>query len=328
MYIVTGGAGFIGSNIVRALNERGVADILVVDDLSDGMKCLNLVGCRIADYLDKAELPERLATGSLSPVDAILHQGACSDTMELDGRYMMRNNYEYSKALLHFCLDRGVPLLYASSASVYGAGRVFSEESCNEAPLNVYGYSKYLFDDYVRRVTASARTQVAGFRYFNVYGPGEAHKGRMASVAFHFINQLRSSGKVRLFRGSGGYADGEQRRDFVTVEDVAAVNLYVLDHPHIGGIFNVGTGRAGSFNEVAEAAINAWRNSLGESELTLEDMIAAGLIEYIPFPEGLEARYQSYTQADIAALRAAGYDQPFQPVSEGVRRYADALLSG
>ena len=327
MYIVTGGAGFIGSNIVRALNRRGIDEILVVDDLTDGAKCLNLVECRIADYLDKGQLLTLLDQDALGPVAAVVHQGACSDTMELDGAYMMRNNFQYSKALLHHCLDRRVPLLYASSASVYGAGQVFDEAGRNEAPLNVYGYSKHLFDEYVRRVASSAQSQVVGLRYFNVYGPGEAHKGRMASVAYHFANQLVEAGRVRLFRGSGGYPDGEQRRDFVAVEDVAAVNLFFLDHPQISGIFNVGTGEAGSFNEVAMAAVNAWRRTRGEGDLTLAQMVDQGLIEYIEFPPGLEARYQSFTQADTAALRGAGCALPFRSVAEGVASYVATLLA-
>ena len=230
--VVTGAAGFIGSNLVRALNERGVTNILAVDNLSRADKFANLVGCELADYLDKRDFIDRIDAGEFDgALDAVLHQGACSDTMETDGRYMMENNYRYSLDLLDFCLAEEIPYLYASSAAVYGGGRVFRESPECEAPLNVYGYSKYLFDQVVRRRLPDASSQVAGFRYFNVYGPNEAHKGRMASVAWHFFNQYRGEGKVRLFEGSGGYADGEQRRDFVSVEDVVKVNLHFLERP-------------------------------------------------------------------------------------------------
>ena len=314
MIIVTGGAGFIGSNLVKALNGRGETDILVVDNLANGVKFANLVDCEIADYLDKEDFLARLQSGRGFDrgVRAVFHEGACSDTTEWDGRYMMRNNYEFSKVLLHFCLEHEIPCLYASSASVYGAGRVFQEERRFEAPLNLYGYSKFLFDQYVRRLLPRARSQVAGFRYFNVYGPREAHKGAMASVAFHFRNQLREGGRVRLFEGSDGYADGEQRRDFVYVGDAVDVNLWFLDHSDRSGIFNVGTGRSQTFNDVAHAVIA--RHGGGE-------------IDYIPFPDKLRGRYQSFTEADIGALRAAGYERPFRTVEEGVQEYMEWLDS-
>ena len=323
--IVTGAAGFIGANLVKALNARGETDIVAVDNLQRADKCVNLADCEIADYLDKREFLERIAGGRFDArVSAVLHQGACSDTMETDGRYMMDNNYRYSLALLDWCQARGAPFIYASSASVYGAGSVFREARENERPLNVYGYSKFLFDQVVRRRLGSMKSQVAGFRYFNVYGPREAHKGRMASVAFHFFNQYRAEGRVRLFEGSAGYGPGEQVRDFVSVEDVVKVNLHFLDHPQVSGIYNVGTGRAQSFNDVACATINAVRKAKGESPLTLEQLRAAGAIEYIPFPAQLVGKYQSYTEADMSALRAAGYADPFLTVEEGVARYVAA----
>jgi ADP-L-glycero-D-manno-heptose 6-epimerase len=326
--IVTGAAGFIGSNLVKALNARGERDILAVDNLQRAEKCVNLADCEIADYLDKREFLERVAGGRFDPrVSAVLHQGACSDTMETDGRYMMDNNYRYSAALLDWCAARGVPFIYASSASVYGAGSVFKEARENERPLNVYGYSKFLFDQVVRRRLPAMKSQVAGFRYFNVYGPREAHKGRMASVAFHFYNQYRAEGRVRLFEGSAGYGPGEQVRDFVSVEDVVKVNLHFLDEPRLSGIFNVGTGRAEAFNEVARATVNAIRAAAGEKRLTLEEMRARGVIEYIPFPAQLVGKYQSHTQADVAALREAGYGAPFLAVEEGVGRYVAARLA-
>jgi ADP-L-glycero-D-manno-heptose 6-epimerase len=247
--------------------------------------------------------------------------------METDGRYMMENNYEYSMALLRWCRARSVRLIYASSASVYGAGRVFREAREHEAPLNVYGYSKFLFDQVVRRELPRKSLQLAGFRYFNVYGPREAHKGRMASVAFHFFNQYASTGRVRLFEGNDGYGPGEQMRDFISVEDAVRVNLYFLDNARISGIFNVGTGRAQSFNEVAVATVNAVRTARGEPAQSLDELHRAGVIEYIPFPAQLVGKYQSFTQADVGALRAAGYDRPFLTVDEGVSRYVQARIA-
>jgi ADP-L-glycero-D-manno-heptose 6-epimerase len=325
MYVVTGGAGFIGANIVRALNERGIRDVLVVDNLEMADKFRNLTDCELADYLDKREFLARMQAGRFKKFRAIFHEGACSDTMEHNGQYMMSNNYDYSKALLHYCLEKKVPYLYASSAAVYGAGKVFREERACEVPLNVYGYSKFLFDQYVRRVFPKRTAQIAGFRYFNVYGDREAHKGRMASVAFHHFHQFRETGKVKLFEGCDGYGHGEQRRDFVSVEDAVAVNLYFLDHPGKSGIFNVGTGRAQPFNDVAAAVINSLRKAQGQPTLELKRMQQDGLIEYIPFPDALKGKYQSYTEADVTALRKAGYKKEFLTVEQGVGRYVVQL---
>ncbi|MDR0577486.1 MAG: ADP-glyceromanno-heptose 6-epimerase [Candidatus Accumulibacter sp.] len=320
--IVTGAAGFIGSNLVKALNERGVTEIVAVDNLKRAEKFRNLVDCEIADYLDKEDFLARLLAGRFDGgVDAVLHQGACSDTMETDGRYMMENNFRYSLALLDWCAQRKIQFLYASSAATYGGGHRFREERACEAPLNVYGYSKFLFDQIVRRRLPEASAQIAGFRYFNVYGPREAHKGRMASVAFHHYNQFRAEGKVRLFEGRDGYGDGEQKRDFVYVGDVARVNLHFLDHPEKSGIFNVGTGRAQSFNELAAAGVNSCRALRDEPAETLDALLARGFIEYVPFPDALKGKYQSFTQADLSRLREAGYDAPFAGVEEGVAQY-------
>ena len=288
MIVVTGAAGFIGSNLVKALNARGIEDIVAVDNLANAAKVPNLADCRIADYLDKLEFIDRIRGRRFAhKVTAILHEGACSDTMETDGRYMMENNYRYSLDLLEWCRSHAVAFLYASSASVYGAGRVFKESPAHEAPLNVYGYSKLVFDQAVRRVLQARTAQIAGFRYFNVYGPRESHKGRMASVAFHFFDQYMKDGRVRLFEGSDGFGPGEQQRDFISVEDVVRVNMHFLERPMLGGIFNLGTGKAQSFNDVARATVNAIRRSRGEKELTLAELKASGAIEYIAFPPPL-----------------------------------------
>jgi len=311
MIIVTGGAGFIGSNLVQGLNARGIDDILVVDDLTDGRKCLNLNDADIADYMDKDDFIARIRGGQdFGAVEAIFHEGACSSTTEWDGRFVMDVNYDYTKALLDWCAPTRVPLIYASSASVYGMGPTFREAREFEQPLNMYAYSKFQFDCHLRRVMHKLEGQVVGLRYFNVYGPREQHKGSMASVAYHFYNQLRESGRLRLFDGSDGYGPGEQRRDFIHVDDVVAVNLWFLDNPGVSGIFNLGTGKAQSFNDVAHAALK-WHGGGG--------------IDYIPFPDHLKGRYQSFTEADMGALRAAGCTHRFTPVEEGVPRYLEWL---
>ena len=326
--VVTGAAGFIGANLVKALNGRGVDHIIAVDNFAHADKFPNLVDCDIADYFDKNEFLARLNSDAWDgQIDAILHQGACSDTMETDGRYMMENNFRYSVALLDWCQAHAVPLLYASSAAVYGGSTVFKEGRAFEKPLNIYGYSKFLFDQVLRRrIAEGLAAQVAGFRYFNVYGARESHKGRMASVAFHNFNEYRATGKVRLFEGWDGYGDGAQSRDFVSVEDVVKVNLHFLEHPDLSGIYNLGTGRAQPFNDIAAAVVNTCRAAQGQAALTLDAIRAAGLIEYIAFPDALKGKYQSFTQADISALRTAGYTADFLDVTAGVSRYVSALL--
>ena len=327
-HVVTGAAGFIGANLVRGLNDRGTTDIIAVDDLTDGDKFVNLVDCEISDYVDKDAFAEMVAAGRLDGVvAAVLHQGACSDTTERNGRYMLANNYEYSKTLLEFCTREQVPYIYASSAAVYGARTGFRENPESECPLNVYGYSKLLFDRYVRSRPEEWTAQVVGLRYFNVYGDREQHKGRMSSVAHHFFKQYLAAGSVKLFEGSGGYADGEQRRDFIAVDDVVKVNLFFLDHAELSGIYNVGTGAAQSFNDVAVATVNGCRAARGERLLTLDEMRSHDIVRYVPFPEELKGKYQSYTQADISALRGAGYSGSFLTVEQGVRRYCEQLLS-
>lgn len=302
MIIVTGGAGFIGSNIVKALNDKGETNILVVDDLKKGIKFSNLVDLDIEDYIDKEDFIMRILAGNdFGKIDAIFHQGACSATTEWDGKYMMENNYQYSKALLHYSLKRKIPFLYASSAAIYGNRHGdFIEQHQYEQPLNVYGYSKLLFDRYVLKLLPQAKSQICGFRYFNVYGPGEGHKGRMASVAFHFNTQIKNGEKLKLFAGSDDF-----KRDFISIADVASVNLWFYEKQK-SGIFNCGTGRAESFKAVAEAVLNFHQQ---------------GDIEYTPFPEKLKGCYQSFTCADLAALRSVGYQKSFKTVTEGVNEY-------
>ena len=312
MIIVTGGAGFIGSNLVLGLNQRGYDDILVVDNLTNGLKYKNLVDCQIADYLDKKDFLEKLQQGFFraETIDAIFHQGACSTTTEWDGRYMMENNYEYTKQLFHYCQAHKIPLIFASSAAVYGSDNTFKEELKYEGPLNVYGYSKFQFDQYLRKYPSKLTAQVVGLRYFNVYGPHEEHKGSMASVAFHLNNQIKESGVVRLFEGCDGYGNGEQQRDFVYVGDVVDINLWFLDNPQVSGIYNTGTGHSQTFNDVANAVLAYHKQ---------------GKLEYIPFPEHLKGCYQSFTEANLENLRSAGCEHQFKSVEKGVRLYMEWL---
>jgi ADP-L-glycero-D-manno-heptose 6-epimerase len=323
--VVTGAAGMIGSNIAHGLNAAGIDDIIAVDDLRDGQKFRNLLGVAISDYFDQDEFYGRFTRRELGTIAAVFHQGACSDTMEHDGRMMLRNNYRCSKDLLEACQAQGVRLMYASSAAIYGSSVQFSEQPRFERPLNVYGYSKLLFDDAVRRALPHASSQIVGLRYFNVYGPREQHKGRMASVAYHHFNQYQNDGKVRLFGDYGGYGPGQQSRDFVHVDDVVAVNLWFLAHPHCSGVFNLGTGRAQAFNDVAHATVNACRAQRAQPALTLEQQIQQGLVEYIAFPQALVGKYQCHTQADLGALRSTGCNHEFADVATGVARYVDWL---
>ena len=314
MIVVTGGAGFIGSQLVSGLNKLGREDILVVDDLSDGKKFENLAVNKIADYIDKSDFRRLIDKGGqlCEKIDLIFHQGACSTTTEWDGQYMMDNNYTYSKEALHFCLERSIPFIYASTAAVYGINSIFIEDPENECPVNVYGYSKLLFDNYVRGLNADIKSQVAGLRYFNVFGPRESHKKGMASVVYHFNNQIKETGELKLFEGSHGYADGEQLRDFVFVDDIVKVNLWLMNKPNVSGIFNVGTGNSNSFNDVANAVIN-WHGK--------------GKINYIPFPDALKESYQSFTEADLGMLRSVGYEHEFTSLKVGINSYLDVLNS-
>ena len=308
MIVVTGAAGFIGSNIIKGLNKLGITNILAVGDLSDGHKFKNLAVCDYRDYLDYEDFIERVMENRkfAEPIEAIFHEGACSDTTEWDGRYMMQNNYEYTKILFHYCLKHKIQFLYASSAAVYGGSEIFKESDKAQTPLNVYGYSKWKFDQYMQPYLADAESQVVGFRYFNVYGPQEQHKGAMSSVAFHFMNQLFDNDVVKLFEGCHGYANGEQLRDFVSIDDVVKVNLWFYKNKDKRGIYNLGTGKARSFNGVAKALIQQH---------------GTGKIEYIPFPDHLKTAYQSFTQADISKLRQAGYSEEFDSLEQGLEKY-------
>ena len=315
MIIVTGGAGFIGSNLIKQLNQAGHTNIVVVDDLTDGTKFTNLVDLDIADYMDKDEFIARVVAGDpfaeWNEIEVIFHEGACSATTEWNGKFVMEVNYDYSKHLLHFCIDRGIPFLYASSAATYGGRNDnFIEDRRFEQPLNVYGYSKFLFDEYVRRLLPTTNSQIVGLKYFNVYGPREQHKGSMASVAFHLNNQMKDGQNPKLFEGCDGFGNGGQTRDFVYVEDVCKVNLWFWKNGGKSGIYNCGTGRAEPFLNVAEAVVKHH---------------GRGQVEFIPFPDHLKGRYQSYTQADLTKLRATGCDVQFRSVAEGVAEYMEWL---
>lgn len=312
MFVVTGGAGFIGSRIIKALNEQGCNEILLVDDLTEGIKFKNIVDCDIYDYIDKDDfLNDMLHNDDFKKeIKAVFHQGACSTTTEWNGRYMMKNNYEYSKDLLHACVDFQIPFIYASSAAVYGSSTQFEELPINEKPLNVYGYSKLQFDRYVRKYLPYVDSQIVGLRYFNVYGPHESHKGSMASVMWHFHHQLLAKGVVNLFEGTEGYQNGEQRRDFIYVDDIANINLWFLNNPSINGIFNVGTGLSRSFNEVANNIIQQH---------------GSGKIVYVPFPQHLVGCYQNFTEANLKSLEEVGYSRPFTTLEDGIQQYMDWL---
>ncbi|MFZ0677304.1 ADP-glyceromanno-heptose 6-epimerase [Candidatus Binatus sp.] len=307
MIIVTGGAGFIGSNLLGALNAKGITDVIVVDRLGDNFR--NLDDLKFSDFMQPDQFARAIERKSLPDrIEAIFHQGACADTTCTDGRYMIENNFTFSKLILHFALSRKVPLVYASSAAVYGSSIAFAPSRENERPLNLYALSKLAFDNHVRSVAAKSQSIVVGLRYFNVYGPRESHKGKMASMVYQLYRQLKTSGHARLFQGTDGYADGEQRRDFVFVSDIVRVNLALAEGPVRNGVFNVGTGQARTFNDVARILIAR---------------LGAGAVDYVPFPESLVGKYQSFTQADLSELRNSGYTESFSTLEDGIADSVD-----
>lgn len=315
-YIVTGGAGFIGSNLVAALNARGIDNILVVDRLGESEKWKNLVGLNYEDFLDKDEFRTAIHLGKLPTPKAIFHMGACSATTEKDASYLADNNYRVTRELLAWSLQANFRFIYASSGATYGDGSLGYSDADDVTPtlrpLNMYGYSKHMVDLWALK--HGYLDQVVGLKFFNVYGPREDHKADMRSVVHKAHGQIMQSGVVNLFRSYlPDYQDGEQLRDFVYVKDAVRVCLYFADHPDRNGLFNVGTGTCRPWNALANAVFAA--------------MGRESKIEYIDMPEHLVQKYQYRTQADIAKLRAAGYDQPFATLEEGVKDYVETWLS-
>lgn len=309
MIIVTGGAGFIGSNVIEKLNFNNYYNIHVVDNLKKGEKFYNLSKLKFQDYHDKNDFYQRLDT--FNNVEAVFHLGACSDTTNWDGQYMLKNNYECSKKLYIWCQANKIPFIYASSASVYGKGlNGFNVDEKSEDPLNIYGYSKLLFDQYIRKNNCKSNSQVVGLRYFNVYGQNEQHKGAMASTIFHFNEQIKNLDEAKLFKGNSTIPDGEQKRDFVYVKDCADLNLWFFENPQISGIFNVGTGNAESFNNVAKTIID-WHKK--------------GKISYIDFPPNLVNYYQNFTEANILSLRKIKCPIKFLSIKNGIKNYLSIL---
>ena len=315
-YIVTGGAGFIGSNVVKALNARGETDILVVDELGGDEKWKNLVGLQYEDYIDKDDLFEYLEELTLDDVKAVYHLGACSATTETDADYLAYNNYHYTRALCESCLDAGVRFVYASSAATYGDGTLgysdADEMTPKYQPLNMYGYSKHMFDLWALK--SGAIREIAGMKYFNVYGPGEAHKGDMRSVVHKSYGQILKDGEVKLFKSHRpDYGDGKQVRDFVYVKDAVEQTLWFGDHKKVSGIFNCGTGQPRTWVDLVSAVFSAMGRKPN--------------IRFIDMPEHLRGKYQYHTQADLTKLRAAGYDRPFTSLEDGIADYVQNFLA-
>jgi ADP-L-glycero-D-manno-heptose 6-epimerase len=304
MLLVTGGAGFIGSNVIAELNARGRSDILVVDDLMDGRKAMNLVGLQFADYYDWREIIDKNEPGGCNvDIDGVVHLGAISDTMFTNGKILMEQNYAFSKRMLEVAKRFEAPFVYASSASVYGDGKNgFTEEPECEKPKSPYAFSKWAFDQYVRRQLECRKVTVpvTGLRYFNVYGPGENHKGEMASFVCKCFKAIDLNETIYLFEGSE-----DIKRDFIYVDDAVAMSLYLFDN-RISGIYNIGTGAAVSFMALAT--------------LLRENYVGVKL-ELIPMPTELEGAYQKFTQADLSKLRAAGYHAPVTPLATAIQQY-------
>ncbi|AQQ09459.1 ADP-L-glycero-D-manno-heptose-6-epimerase [Sedimentisphaera cyanobacteriorum] len=311
MIAVTGAAGFIGSCLIAELNRRGVEDILAIDELGCDEKWKNLRQLKIKDYIEKDDFLSLILDDDISlrkNISAVLHMGACSSTTETNCSYLINNNFKYSKILCKWAIENAVRFVYASSAATYGSGASgFSDEHSllnSLEPLNMYGYSKHLFDKWA--LAGGALNFIAGFKYFNVFGPNEYHKGSMRSFVLKAYEQIRDTGKVRLFKSeSPDYGHGEQLRDFVYVKDVTAMTLFALERRNVNGIFNAGTGEAKSWNRLAKAVFSAMNK---EPE-----------IEYIDMPDHLKGKYQYYTKADMRKLRNAGYNNDTAEFEEAVR---------
>lgn len=315
MIIVTGGAGFIGSCIVRSLNDAGCTDIVIVDNISETDKWMNMRNKAYIKYVQKSKFLAELP--SYENVEAIIHMGAQSATTERNFDYLWDNNFEYTKALWNYCAEKQISFIYASSAATYGDGMHGFDDRMDIdylLPLNGYGYSKQLFDQWVKHQAKTFPAQYVGLKFFNVYGPNEYFKGSMASMVFHGFNQIKESGKIKLFKSCNpDYADGEQLRDFVYVKDICNVIMWLLQNKQVAGLFNVGTGRAQSFRELAEATFHA---------LDMKPNI-----EYIDMPEKLRGKYQYYTKAEMSKLFSEGYPYRFANVEEGVRDYVQKHLA-
>ena len=310
MIVITGGSGFIGSNLVYTLNKNNFHEILIVEELDTYKeKFSNIKDLKYIDCVDKKYFLKDIKNSNKSfikNIDYIFHLGACTKTTEQDRDYILSTNFDYSKNILEFCANSNVNLTYASSASVYGSGKEFHEDPKNESFLNHYAESKLMFDQYYRENQTNIKSQVVGLRYFNVFGPREHHKEVMSSVIYHFYQQMLDEKKIKLFKGSHGYNDGEQRRDFIFVEDTIQVKLWFMNNPHISGIYNVGTGTSRTFNDVASAVLLYF---------------GTGEIEYINFPSNLENQYQAFTEADITNLRSVGYQKEFTKLEKGILEY-------
>ncbi len=315
MIVITGGGGFIGSCIVRTLNDNGMNNIVIVDDIASTEKWINLRNKKYNSYIHKRKFLEKL--GSLEDVESIIHMGACSSTTEKNFDYLYNNNFEFTKCLWNYCAEHQISFIYASSAATYGDGMEGFDDQCDIdklRPLNAYGYSKQIFDLWVKHQAKEFPSQYVGLKFFNVYGPNEYFKGSMASMVFHGFNEIKSEGEIRLFKSyNSEYTDGKQLRDFVYVKDVCDVIMWFLDHSDVSGLFNVGTGNAQSFHELAEATFHA---------LDLEPNI-----RFIDMPEELRNKYQYFTQAETKKLRYVGYDKSFHSIEDGVKDYVQEYLS-
>jgi len=320
--LVTGGFGFIGTNLIKRLNQMGFSDITCIDSLNNSLKLSNASQIKISNFIDKKEFFSILKNTNSSTFDFnyIFHQGACSDTTCEDGNYIMQNNFTFSKLLADFCLKNSIPMVYASSASVYGDAQNFVE-SKNEKALNYYAYSKLLFDEYIRNKNINSfKSQIVGLRYFNVYGPYEEHKSRMASVIFHFYNQLKKNKRISIFEGSHGLKNGEHKRDFIHVDNVVDMNLWFFKNSQLSGIFNCGTSEANSYNKIADTIIDYFKKNKNDFNLKYDDYIS-----YIKFPEDLKNRYQPFTKSSNESIKSKSYDNKFYSIEQGVNKYLKYL---